>query len=113
MAHLIVDTSKTIGYLDMGSTYIKTATPIMANGVITLCMVKAFLVGMMVSLILIDFYINFTVGKTYEGQYKNDHKNGIGIFKWKDGRSYRGQWANGVQHGFGIFTSIGNNIVKS
>ncbi len=40
----------------------------------------------------------------YEGEYKNDKKDGHGKFTWADGRVYDGEWKNGKQHGIGIYT---------
>lgn len=64
---------------------------------------------------------------TYEGEYANDKKNGIGTFTWEsgnlyrgcyrdderhgygemywtDGSYYKGEWQNGIQHGIGRMT---------
>ena len=38
----------------------------------------------------------------YEGQYKNDKKNGFGIYSWKDGTSYEGEFLNDLKHGEGV-----------
>lgn len=40
-------------------------------------------------------------GRTYEGEYFEDKKQGHGIYKWQNGRVYDGLWANGVQDGVG------------
>jgi hypothetical protein len=42
-------------------------------------------------------------GKSYEGGYVHDKKEGYGVFKWQDGRVYKGGWSNGIQHGDGLF----------
>ena len=42
-------------------------------------------------------------GRTYEGEYKYDKKDGFGIFKWNDGRIYKGYWKDGKQNGEGEF----------
>jgi hypothetical protein len=34
-------------------------------------------------------------GRKYEGEYKNDKKDGYGEYTWIDGRKYAGQWKNG------------------
>ena len=34
-------------------------------------------------------------GRRYEGQYKDDKKDGYGIFEWGEGKKYKGQWKNG------------------
>ena len=41
----------------------------------------------------------------YEGEYKNDVKEGFGTFTWLDKKiSYTGNWLNGKQHGIGALT---------
>ena len=42
-------------------------------------------------------------GRKYEGEYKNDKKEGFGKYYWTDGRRYEGQWRNGKQHGKGMY----------
>ena len=34
-------------------------------------------------------------GKKYKGEFKNDKREGNGIFHWRDGRIYDGQWRDG------------------
>jgi hypothetical protein len=34
-------------------------------------------------------------GRTYDGEYSDDKKEGNGIFRWPDGRRYEGQWLDG------------------
>lgn len=34
-------------------------------------------------------------GRKYDGEYKEDKKNGYGTFIWKDGREFKGYWKNG------------------
>ena len=34
-------------------------------------------------------------GRSYEGEYYLDKKQGYGKFKWPDGRLYEGQWNDG------------------
>ena len=43
--------------------------------------------------------------KIISGEYKNDKKEGHGVFVWPDGRKYDGQWLNGKQHGIGTYSS--------
>ena len=38
-------------------------------------------------------------GRTYEGQYIQDMKEGYGVFKWPDGWKYEGFWKQGKQQG--------------
>ena len=42
-------------------------------------------------------------GRKYEGEYKNDKKEGFGEFEWVNGKKYRGYWKNGKQDGEGEF----------
>ena len=42
-------------------------------------------------------------GRTYEGEYMMDKKEGYGVYAWQDGRRYEGQWKNGKQHGEGKY----------
>ena len=37
------------------------------------------------------------------GDYKNDKKQGFGVFTWPDGRMYEGEWFDGKQHGKGTY----------
>ena len=34
-------------------------------------------------------------GRTYDGEYQNDLKDGLGTYYWTDGRKYIGEWKNG------------------
>ena len=42
-------------------------------------------------------------GSLYEGEFKNGKKNGIGIYYWKDNSVYFGNWLDNNCHGFGVF----------
>lgn len=42
-------------------------------------------------------------GRRYEGQYRNDKKDGWGNYSWSDGRHYDGWWSEGKQHGLGTY----------
>ena len=42
-------------------------------------------------------------GRTYLGEYKQDKKHGYGLYKWADGRKYDGFWFKGRQHGLGCY----------
>ncbi len=42
-------------------------------------------------------------GRVYNGEYKNDKKDGYGEFSWNDGRKYKGYWKDGKQNGNGNF----------
>lgn len=41
-------------------------------------------------------------GRSYQGQFKDDKKHGVGTYIWK-GRKYVGEWNNGQQHGIGKY----------
>ena len=40
-------------------------------------------------------------GRSYDGEYVNEKKQGWGVFTWPDGKIYRGYWLDGLQHGDG------------
>ena len=42
-------------------------------------------------------------GERYEGDWKNDKWEGKGIYYWNDGRKYDGDWNNNKKEGKGIF----------
>ena len=42
-------------------------------------------------------------GRVYDGEFKNDKREGMGEHKWPDGRIYKGNWVNGSQDGEGSF----------
>jgi hypothetical protein len=48
-------------------------------------------------------------GKFYEGEYKNDKKDGYGKYFW-EGKSYEGTWLNGKQNGYGSIY-INNELI--
>ena len=52
------------------------------------------------------------VGRVYEGEYKDDKRNGYGIFYWPDGRIYKGYWKEGKQDGIGEFFNPKKNKWK-
>ena len=47
----------------------------------------------------------WTDGRSYKGDYKDDKKEGHGVFIWPDGRKFVGNWVNGHQDGLANFTS--------
>merc|ERR1712100_918381 len=49
-------------------------------------------------------------GRTFCGQYRNDQKQGFGIFTWKDGRRFEGFWEQGKQHGFGVTMMVVSDL---
>ena len=42
-------------------------------------------------------------GAIYEGDWKEDAQNNIGIETWKDGSCYKGEYAHGKKNGIGIY----------
>ncbi|CAD7933347.1 unnamed protein product [Amoebophrya sp. A120] len=46
---------------------------------------------------------------TYEGQWKNDKREGEGVHTYPDGATYRGQWYLDLQHGEGEYTWPGGS----
>ena len=38
----------------------------------------------------------------YKGEYKNDEKEGFGVYRYSNGRKYEGTWEAGKMHGEGI-----------
>ncbi|KAH3732853.1 morn repeat protein [Pelomyxa schiedti] len=39
----------------------------------------------------------------YEGEFKNDIRDGKGTYKWREGDSYEGDWKDGVRDGYGVY----------
>ena len=48
-------------------------------------------------------------GRKYEGEYQDDKKHGFGIYQWADGRRYIGYWKFGKQHGLGKYIAGGGD----
>ena len=44
-------------------------------------------------------------GRKFRGQWKNDRKHGYGVYENSDGSTIRGTWLNNKQHGYGVYTS--------
>lgn len=60
-----------------------------------LCLPSAFFRGNMVT-------ISYEDGSRYEGEMKNDHFDGYGVFWSKSGEKYEGNWRYGEMSGYGI-----------
>ena len=43
-------------------------------------------------------------GTSYEGGFKNNLKDGIGLFKFEDGSQYYGEWKDDHKSGRGTYT---------
>jgi len=48
--------------------------------------------------------VTYTNGNTYDGEWKNNKKNGQGTYVWPSGREYIGAWKNGDRAGQGTMT---------
>ncbi|CDW80897.1 morn repeat protein [Stylonychia lemnae] len=44
-------------------------------------------------------------GTIYQGEWKNDQKDGYGEFEWPEGSSYKGNWKNDIMFGDGVYTN--------
>ncbi len=44
--------------------------------------------------------------------FKNDKKEGYGIFKKSDGSVFSGWWKDGLQHGMGEFMNTNGEVIK-
>ena len=54
---------------------------------------------------------NYTVGDEYNGEWKNDKKDGLGTLKYSGGDIYVGSFKNNVKHGLGQYTYSGDGRV--
>ena len=52
-------------------------------------------------------------GRQYQGQYKDDKKHGFGVYSWTDGRQYEGYWYKGKQHGIGVYYNPKDGSTKA
>lgn len=46
-------------------------------------------------------------GRKYNGEYRDDLKEGYGEFEWADGRKFEGGWKSGKQYGEGVYIDEG------
>lgn len=50
--------------------------------------------------------------RIYTGNWKNDLKDGLGVFSYSDGSRYEGNWKTGLRHGQGtLYYPNGNEYV--
>lgn len=56
----------------------------------------------LVRLIFLGIY-NWSDGREYRGEWKNNKMEGSGVFKWPDGRRYEGEYVDDKKEGNGIF----------
>ena len=45
-------------------------------------------------------------GDVYDGEWKNDCRDGKGNFKWANGNIYKGDWIDNKKNGKGCYTKI-------
>ncbi len=41
-------------------------------------------------------------GESYEGDWQDDKRNGLGVYKGADGSSYVGEWQDNKRNGEGV-----------
>lgn len=47
---------------------------------------------------------------SYTGEYLNDKKEGLGVYKYINDNIFEGTYKDGQRHGQGIFTDVVNGI---
>ena len=52
-------------------------------------------------------------GSVYEGDYRDDKKEGRGTFKHSSGDTYDGEWKDGKYHGRGAYTTASGETMVS
>lgn len=48
----------------------------------------------------------FHSGDVYDGEYKNNKKEGFGVMKYANGTVYEGQFKNNERHGHGMYDAL-------
>lgn len=54
-------------------------------------------------LISLQGVYNWSDGRVYSGEWKNNKMEGRGVFTWPDGRRYEGEYIDDKKEGKGIF----------
>ena len=49
-------------------------------------------------------------GDVYDGEWKNDKREGHGVMRFSNGDQYEGGWKRGKRHGSGVFTWANGNV---
>ena len=55
----------------------------------------------------------YSNGDRYNGEWKNDTMNGIGVYQYANGDRYEGGWKDGLMDGEGIITFSDGSTYKS
>ena len=55
----------------------------------------------------------YPMGDIYEGEFKNNEKEGYGIFYYSDGTIYEGEWKSNYPEGYGILYCLSGNIYET
>lgn len=56
--------------------------------------------------------LSYEDGRFFQGFYKDDEKNGSGVYSWPDGRMFFGNWIKGVINGEGVEVNSEGGKVK-
>ena len=43
--------------------------------------------------------MTLAIGAKYDGDWKEDERNGFGVFTWPEGSKYNGEWKSDVRNG--------------
>ena len=57
-------------------------------------------------------YTYAAYGNTYTGEWKDDRRDGQGIYETTEGAKYEGQWSQGCQHGDGFVSFQDGSVYK-
>ncbi|AGC77677.1 hypothetical protein LX97_02140 [Nonlabens dokdonensis] len=58
-------------------------------------------------------YITYPSDSYYHGEYVQNRRSGVGIYKWTNGNRYIGKWKDGKQHGYGFTMNKENQITSA
>lgn len=51
-------------------------------------------------------------GCVYDGMWDHNKREGLGLYKWRNGSMYSGQWSNDVFHGFGKLVWMAGEVYE-
>ena len=49
-------------------------------------------------------------GAEYAGEWRENKKDGFGVYKFRDGGAYEGEWADGQREGVGVRTFASGKV---